>query len=76
LRRTRYLSLYAVDAGLELNNGKTGVDGLRKTKARCQSEQSSKNRLANERQHDCILNKEVGKQKIRTKKNPEITLGF
>jgi hypothetical protein len=32
--------------------------------------------MANENQHDCILNKEVSKQKIRTKKNPGINLGF
>jgi len=32
--------------------------------------------MANEGQHGCILNKEVRQQKIRTKKNPEITLGF
>jgi len=38
LRRTRYLSLYAVDARLELNDGKAGIDVLRKTKTRCKRE--------------------------------------
>jgi hypothetical protein len=76
LLRTGYLSLYPIDARLELNNGKAGIDILRNTKIRCQCEQASKKGVANESQHDCILNKEVGQQKIRTKKNPEITLGF
>jgi hypothetical protein len=49
---------------------------LRQAQTRCQCEQSSEKSVANKSQHGCILNKDVMQQKIRAKKNPEITLGF